>query len=160
MSFMAKAVGVVLLGLVTLSVLSIFAALFWVSSARVSETATITAEIVPNAVPQPPPAVAVISTDGAIVETPPDVIYPPMPTPRGGHLTWLVFVRLALLAGSFTVFLAGLWFLSRLFSGARSSSKTEVELMQEIHSGLGRMESRVESLETLMVDSEKESPAR
>ena len=47
--------------------------------------------------------------------------------------------------------------------GPRRSGKTEAEetrLIQEIHHGLVKMESRVESLETLLLDSERTKRSR
>lgn len=47
--------------------------------------------------------------------------------------------------------------------GSKRSGKTEAEetrLIQEIHRGLVRMERRVESLETLLLDSERAKRAR
>ena len=47
--------------------------------------------------------------------------------------------------------------------GSKRSGKTEAEetrLIQEIHHGLVKMESRIESLETLLLDSERTKRAR
>ena len=47
--------------------------------------------------------------------------------------------------------------------GTRRSGKTEAEetrLIQEIHHGLVKMESRIESLETLLLDTERTKRAR
>lgn len=55
----------------------------------------------------------------------------------------------------------GLVSLFRMPAASQSAEDDEeIHLMQQIHSGLGRMETRVDSLETILVDAEKESPVR
>ena len=52
----------------------------------------------------------------------------------------------------------GAWMLVKLVGGGskeRETSEEESRLIQEIYHGLGRMESRVETLETLLLDREK-----
>lgn len=159
MNFLAKIVGLILLGLVTLSVISICVALFAWDRSATQQPATITtwAPVADSHQSVPPPAVAMISTDGAILESPPDVIYPPMPAqsrPLVSHAKLLLVTGVAAAGG------LALWLMGWLVNRSRGSHQVEVELMQQIHSGLTRMESRVESLETLVVDAEKESPVR
>ena len=55
------------------------------------------------------------------------------------------------------------WGIVRIVSGgrggrAKAMDAEETRIMQEIHAGLAKMEERIESLETLLVDKEEKSP--
>ncbi len=82
-----------------------------------------------------------------------------------------VWVLLVILVSGFTavMLLAALgftiYFIASAFrgSGSKKSRKLdadETRLIQEIHHGLGKMEKRVESLETLLLDDERAKRAQ
>jgi len=43
----------------------------------------------------------------------------------------------------------------KVLSGSRGTDGTETEIIQEIHAGLVRMERRIEALETIVLDTDK-----
>ena len=55
------------------------------------------------------------------------------------------------------------WVIVRGFSGgggrkrSRGEEREETQMIQEIHHGLGKMEQRVEALETLLLESDRKS---
>jgi phage shock protein B len=74
-------------------------------------------------------------------------------------LTWLVFV--ACMGASMIIATLGVMFVMivKVFKGASSGSTSagdedETRMIQEIYHGLTKMEDRIETLETLLVDSE------
>ncbi len=67
----------------------------------------------------------------------------------GGFAIFAIFI--------FPLALIG-WLILRLSSGGRkeqATSEEESRLIQELYNGLGRMERRVESLETLLLERER-----
>ena len=74
---------------------------------------------------------------------------------------FFVLLTLALIATVFLVPIGIVVLIVKILKGGESgkgkqTSAEEARLVQEIHHGLTRMESRIEVLETLLVDAEKE----
>jgi phage shock protein B len=76
-----------------------------------------------------------------------------------------VFVPVVILVSGFTFVMivasigATVYFVAGVFKGgkkkSRQSDSDETRLIQEVHHGLMKMQKRVESLETLMLDDER-----
>lgn len=67
--------------------------------------------------------------------------------------TFMVFMLLTVML----VFaLVAFKLLSRMFFGAASDSRAEeTQIIQDVHSGLLKLEKRIEALETILLDSQK-----
>lgn len=74
-----------------------------------------------------------------------------------GHFFTFAF---AMLVAGFAIVVLVVIFIARLFkrqpsSGGAEESRNEAKMIQEIYDGLSRMEDRIESLETLLLDKER-----
>jgi len=73
----------------------------------------------------------------------------------GGDIVLIVFVACGLVVSIFAIVA---WTFVSLINGRRRGTtvnEEESRLIQEIYHGLGKMEQRVESLETLLLEREK-----